>query len=176
MLSQTWEQAVDVANRGDLGSESLLLLPEGVSFEETTCRDLIIVFSKSLRRPPVSEALSDRFRNLLAFVMFAKKLGPLYDNFGSGSVVASQEDTAQNILAAGRSRITTLSDAEHSFTVTTIGRLFLYEVRHIQNHRLTPHEHPTGEGSMPGGLQGGAEDGEAGTWSTTMVFICHPWC
>jgi len=47
------EQAVAIANRGDLETGSFSLILEGDTFGETTHRDLIIVFSKSLR-PPVS--------------------------------------------------------------------------------------------------------------------------
>jgi len=55
-LLQKRKQVVDAANRGDLESDSFSLLPEDDTFEETTHRDLIIVFGKSLRSPASGSA------------------------------------------------------------------------------------------------------------------------
>jgi len=112
---------------------------------------LIITFSASIlvSSGPSQELLRLRVVALETynFVMFEQKSRSSYDNFGSGSVVAFSEDSAQTIYNSARSRITTWLDAEDPSTVATIDSLHLYEVGGgIQNLCSALHERFAAEG------------------------------
>jgi len=88
----------------------------------------------------------------LNFVVFEDKSGPSYDYAGTGSVVASFEDSAQTVYDKARSLITNWLDYERPWAIATIDSLSLYEVRPIKNPCLSLCEHFAVEESTRGRL------------------------
>lgn len=89
----------------------------------------------------------------IKFAMLELKSKDSYDNFGSGSAVASLEDSTQTIYDAARSSIVQLLTDEDPWTTATVDSLSLYEVRHIRNPHSTLHEHFAVGWSIRGGTQ-----------------------
>ena len=77
----------------------------------------------------------------LNLVVFERKPGPSYDRFGSESVVASLEDSAQTIYDKAHSLITEWLSDDDPWNIATIHSLPLYEVRPIKNPCLAFYEY-----------------------------------
>jgi len=137
---EKWKQAVAIANRGELKTESFSLLLEDDTFGGTTHRDLIIVFSKSLK-PHLSGGAECSLQKPYISILRCSNGNP---------------DPPTTILVprvwwhfqkTWHKRFTTLPaplsqelDAEDPWTVATIDSLSLYEVRGIKNICSTLHE------------------------------------
>jgi len=77
----------------------------------------------------------------LNFVVFERKPGLSYDHFGSGSVAASLEDSAQTIYDKAHSLTAEWLSDDDPWNIAIIHSLSLYEVRPIENPCLTFYEH-----------------------------------
>ena len=87
------------------------------------------------------------------------------DSFGSGSVTAFPEDSAQTVYDAARSLI--IGGLSTDENIVTIDGLSLYEVRGIRNLYLIPPERFAVE------RQEGVADGKSGTRANEEGFD-HP--